>query len=297
MSFLQGLHGVIAVVLLCSLLLVDEAGVPLPVAPNEALLLVAGVLISSGAVALWGFAPVAAITMAVGMVTGYGWARVVGQTGLRRLAARVGAATVLERLTVRVRSAGPVQIGALRVLPGIRPHITLVSGAAGVPIGTFLAGAVPALLLWLAAWLAVGMLIGLPAEYYLGHFEKLLLHGAILLGVGLTVLHVYRHPSTGAHNALSRLPGPARMLVAVSLDAGVVGSIVAGLLAVVRRLAHAESRGWIDVGAIAAAGLVYVAVARRGRGTVGEVLTGMPYSRRTGGIRAGRPPTLGSEAR
>ena len=38
MTVLQGLHGLIAVLLLCTLLFIDEAGVPLPVAPNEALL-------------------------------------------------------------------------------------------------------------------------------------------------------------------------------------------------------------------------------------------------------------------
>ena len=45
MSFLEGLHGTVAAVLICTLLLVDEAGVPLPFAPSEVLLLLTGVLI------------------------------------------------------------------------------------------------------------------------------------------------------------------------------------------------------------------------------------------------------------
>jgi membrane protein DedA with SNARE-associated domain len=48
-SFLQGLHGAVALALLTGLLFAEEAGVPLPFAPGELTLLVAGLLIVSGA--------------------------------------------------------------------------------------------------------------------------------------------------------------------------------------------------------------------------------------------------------
>jgi len=54
MTLLQGLHGTFAVVLICTLLFVDEAGLPLPIAPNEALLLLTGVLVASGIASILG---------------------------------------------------------------------------------------------------------------------------------------------------------------------------------------------------------------------------------------------------
>jgi hypothetical protein len=45
MGFIQGLHGTMALVLLCSLLFAEEAGVPLPT-PGELTLIAAGLLIS-----------------------------------------------------------------------------------------------------------------------------------------------------------------------------------------------------------------------------------------------------------
>lgn len=47
MSFIEGLHGVVAIVLLCTVLLAEEAGVPLPM-PGELALVVAGLLIGTG---------------------------------------------------------------------------------------------------------------------------------------------------------------------------------------------------------------------------------------------------------
>jgi hypothetical protein len=42
MSFLTGLYGTAALVLLCSLLFVNEAGIPLPILPGDAILLIDG---------------------------------------------------------------------------------------------------------------------------------------------------------------------------------------------------------------------------------------------------------------
>src|SRR5689334_14418238 len=84
-SILSGMHGLIASLILYTLLFADETGLPMPFAPNELLLIIAGVLIRSGALSLWAFVPVALIVMTAGMLVGYGWARVVGQPGLARL--------------------------------------------------------------------------------------------------------------------------------------------------------------------------------------------------------------------
>ena len=78
-------------------------------------------------------------------------------------------------------------------------------------------------------------------------------------------------------SAVSRLPTPRPLVVAVALDTGVVSSVVAGVLATLRRLMHTETRAWADVITIIAMGAVYGVTLHRGRGTVGEVLTGTAY--------------------
>jgi membrane protein DedA with SNARE-associated domain len=56
MGFIQGLHGTVALVLLCSLLFAEEAGVPLPT-PGELTLIAAGLLIATGGLDPWLFLP------------------------------------------------------------------------------------------------------------------------------------------------------------------------------------------------------------------------------------------------
>ncbi|HEV7467689.1 MAG TPA: VTT domain-containing protein [Candidatus Dormibacteraeota bacterium] len=250
MTFLQGLHGGIAVALLALLLFVDECGVPLPFAPSEVLLIAGGVLMATGAVSPWVFLPAATLAMAAGMVTGYSWARTLGGAGLRALADRIGAADALGRTARRLRAAGPAGIAVARLIPGIRPYATLVSGAAGVPLTTFLAGALPALLVWLVALTGVGTLVGLPAAHLLGRLEEVVLRGAALILLALVAWVAGRR--LGAAGAAGRLPPRTRRLLGAGIDAGAVAALVAGCLALGRRLLDLSGRGWIDGLAVAA---------------------------------------------
>jgi membrane protein DedA with SNARE-associated domain len=278
MDFLQGLHGTIAVVLISSLLFVDEAGLPMPVAPNEAMLLIAGVLIGSGQLPLWVFLPVAFLAMLAGMITGYGWARAAGQTALRALARHIGAGAALERLSAKVRSAGPVQIGVLRLLPGVRPHATLVSGAAEVPARTFLTGAVPALVVWLVVWTVLGQLVGLPVEHSMHRFEKLALRGALLAAVGVGGFLGVRRLTAEGGGSLQHLPQRVRLALALVLDSSLVAAVVAGLLAVGRRLLHLHGNGWADLVVVLAFIAGALVLTRAGGGeTLGERLFACRY--------------------
>src|SRR6185437_13240028 len=113
MGFLIALHGTVAVVVLCTLLFIDEAGVPLPLTPNELLLLGGGVLISAGALSAWVFYPAALLAMAAGMLLGYSWARLAGQHGVTLLVRRVHAGAVYERGRARLVAAGPMGIAVV----------------------------------------------------------------------------------------------------------------------------------------------------------------------------------------
>ncbi|HEX6509833.1 MAG TPA: VTT domain-containing protein [Chloroflexota bacterium] len=276
MDFLQGLHGIVAAILICCLLFVDEAGLPLPIAPNEALLLLTGVLVANGAFPLWIILPAAYLVMAAGMIAGYLWARTVGQAGLEALAKRLNATAVYDRARIRLQSASPWGIAVARMIPGIRPYATLISGAAEVDLRTFLLGALPALLVWELVWIVVGLAIGLPIAHFFSRVETVLIRGIILAGLGAVALFAVRGESPDRRGALGNLTPRIRAVLALLIDAGVVASVVAGLFAIGRRILHTSAGGWIEVLA-AAILLLAVLVLARAIQTPGETLFDTNY--------------------
>ncbi|MGH7723361.1 MAG: VTT domain-containing protein [Candidatus Dormibacteria bacterium] len=280
MSFLQGLHGVVAVVLLCGLLFAEESGVPLPFAPGEIVLLAAGLLIAAGGLDPYVFIPLAMAACILGSFVGYGWARLVGERGLVSLAQRLHQQRNLERVSGRVRSAGWQGVALSRLIPGLRIYTTLVAGAVRVPARTFIVAMVPSTVVWVGAFVALGTVVGIPVEHFFNQVERLAVQGVILVVMGLGVFFAIRRtpPSTGA--GLVRVPRPVRAGIAAAIDLGVVFSIVTGLLALGRRLfGIGIGAGWLDaVIAMVVGAVIYIVGARRSTGaTVGEALLQTSY--------------------
>jgi membrane protein DedA with SNARE-associated domain len=253
------------------LLFVDETGIPLPIAPNEGLLLLTGVLISTDAFSPWVILPIIFVIMAAGMVTGYGWARTVGQTGLQSIATRVHATAAYERAQARLRSATPWGIAVSRILPGLRPYATLVSGAAGVNLRTFLLGALPALLVWEMVWVFLGIVVGLPVAHLLGRFERVALRGGVLILLAVVAWYAIRHASDEERAGVARIAPRLRASLALVVDAGIVFSAVGGILAIIRRLVHLGASSWLEP-LTAACVLVALLLVGRTRQTPGERL-------------------------
>lgn len=276
MALLQGLNGTVALILICCLLFVDEAGLPLPIAPNEGLLLLAGVLVSSDAFPLWLMFPVAFFAMTCGMLIGYGWARTIGQSGLQALAERVRAVDAYDRARSRLGSSGPWGIGLARLIPGLRPYATLVSGAAEVDPRTFLLGALPALLVWEIFWVAAGVLVGLPLVHLLGRFEKVILRAGILIGLGLVAWFAVAHTPADGRSGIVGMKPRLRACVALLVDAAIVASVVGGSFAIGRRVLQVSTNGWIEplVTAVLLMGLLLYGRARQ---TPGETLFDTHY--------------------
>src|SRR3982074_1053267 len=105
MSILQGLHGTIAILLICSVLFIEEAGVPLPLVPGDALLIAAGVLIANDSVSPWAFFPAAFVAVLGGTLTAYAWSRTIGATAVGAMAQRLRAEKALDRVSTRLRTA------------------------------------------------------------------------------------------------------------------------------------------------------------------------------------------------
>jgi membrane protein DedA with SNARE-associated domain len=161
-DFLTGLHGAVATILICVLLFIDEAGVPLPFIPNEVLLIVAGLLIAAGSLNPFIFYPIACLALFGGSFSGYSWAKRVGPKQLRRVAGMLHATKAYDRATRRLANADARHLALSRVIPGIRVYATLCAGSAQVPARTFWEANVPAILGWVEeeGYLAVRFVVG-----------------------------------------------------------------------------------------------------------------------------------------
>jgi hypothetical protein len=151
---------------------------------------------------------------------------------------------VYQKLVTRLEAAGPAGIGFVRLLPGARPWATLVSGAIGVPPRRFLLGTVPALIAWQGGWTLLGVLVGVPAEHFLGRFERLALRGFILIVLGaITFLITKRLRAEGVFALHERRLRPLDLL----LTGGAGACVVAGVLGLARGVVHLRGVVWLDL--------------------------------------------------
>lgn len=279
MSFLEGLHGAVALAVLCGLLFAEESGVPLPFAPGELTLLVAGLLIASGGLNAYVFFPLALVACIAGSLVGYSWARLVGDHGLTALARRLRQQRNLERVSRRIRASGSIGVAISRLIPGLRIYTTLVAGAVRVPRSTFVLAMVPSTAVWVGVYVALGIVVGVPIEHFLSQIQKLALQGAILIAMGVGCYIAVRKIPASSGAGLVRVPRWVRILLAAALDVGVVASVITGLLALGRLLGLGFGAGWLDaVVGLFVVGAFYVVVARRSGGaTVGEALLQTSY--------------------
>jgi membrane-associated protein len=266
-------------VLLCTLLFVEEVGIPLPI-PGELTLLAAGLLIATGGLDPWLFVPLSIASCLAGSLTGYSWARLVGEHGLRAAAAKFHQTKRLERVTARLQKAGPREIAISRLVPGLRVYTTLVAGAGGVDRQTFLIGIAPATVVWVIVFLVIGVVAGVPAERFLGQLQGLVLQGGILILIGVgSYLGIRRVPEHSIA-ASTRISPKLRAVLAAGVDMAMIGAVVAGVLAIVRPLTPVgELAGWLDIVVVLVviAGFYSVATRAGRRPTAGEKLLDASY--------------------
>ena len=154
---LMASHGYL---LLFAIILLEEAGVPIPI-PGDILLLLTGSLIAKGTL---GFAP-AFLIISLATVLGTSILYTLAFRGGRPLLRRYGRWLRLKEERVdraaRWLNRRPLSgVALLRLTPGLRIYSTLVSGLLAVPrpkatISFMLSG-----MIWSAAWLGTGMLLG-----------------------------------------------------------------------------------------------------------------------------------------
>jgi membrane-associated protein len=267
------------VAIVCALLFLEEAGLPLPVAPGEAVLIGAGLLVASGAVPIWLMAPLAYLAVICGVLSGYTWAHRIGPKRLHALASRLHAGGPYDRAAARLRAASPLQIAASRMLPGLRVYTSLVAGAVGLNLGRFITGVLPASALWVVTFMGLGLFVGAPMERLFGRFEAYGVRAiAVAVVVVVWVVAARWMPAAKPATAAGPHSGRWRLAVAFVLDLIAV-TCVAGALSLITNLAGDDSGDLAFVAAIfAILGVLYLVVARQTVGyTLGEALLDVRY--------------------
>jgi membrane protein DedA with SNARE-associated domain len=267
------------VAIVCALLFLEEAGLPLPVAPGEAVLIGAGLLIASGTDQVWLIVPLAYLAVICGALTGYAWAHRIGPKRLHAIAVRLHAGGPYDRAAARLRTATPVQIGASRLLPGLRVYTSLVAGAVGLKLVRFMAGVVPASAVWVVAFTALGFFVGAPIERLVGRFEAYGLRAAAVAIVVLVwVVAARRMPAEVSTGTSATRRSNWRLAIALALDLLAIGG-VAGALSLLTGLERGETGELAFVVPIfAILGVLYLVVARQTVGhTLGEALLDVRY--------------------
>jgi membrane protein DedA with SNARE-associated domain len=279
LSFLEVLRGAPALGIACGLLFLEEAGVPLPFAPGEAVLIGCGLLIATGAVPFWVVMPAAYASVLAGCLVGYAWSRAVGPERVEAAAARLGAGAAFERAAERLRGAGLAGIAVSRLIPGLRIYTSLVAGAVGVGARRFVLAVAPAAAVWVLAFTLLGVFVGIPAQRFLGRIENLALRAGVVLVLLVVAYLLVRRLPPGRR--VQRAAAPAsgwRLVGALGIDLGVV-ALATGVLGLLLSLAVDEpdtvTSALFIVGTLL---LVYLLVARRVVGeTVGEAILRIRY--------------------
>ena len=268
-----------AIAAVCLLLFLEEAGIPLPFAPGEAVLIGAGLLISAGSDPPWLVIPLAYLAVLAGVLVGYWWAHWIGPERLRSLAQRLHAGHPYDRAAGRLRSASPLQIAGSRLLPGLRVYTSLVAGAVGLDRRRFLIGVIPASAVWVVAFIGLGYFVGAPVERLMGRFAAYGLKAVVILLIALAWVFVARRvPAPRHREEVPTHPAPWRLPLALSLDFVLVFAVVA-ILSVVSDLATQDLND-VVVAAVAfsSLSLVYLLVARQTVGfTLGEAVLDVRY--------------------
>jgi membrane protein DedA with SNARE-associated domain len=212
-----------ALLAILGLILVKEAGVPIPV-PGDLVVIGAGVAAGRGdldpAVALVGIV----LASILGGIVQYGLLRSVARPALLKLLGRLGSAERVDRQTERLRRGGARSVAVARSTPGVRIVAIAASALAGIPGVAFVAGLAIGNAFFISAHFGLGYVIGEPVVTLvggaLGPLAILAIGVAVIGGAGWLLLRRVR----------GGRPGSVIPAVAAWADACCPACLAAGLL-------------------------------------------------------------------
>jgi membrane-associated protein len=184
-TWLVGLSGYALLAAICGLIVLEELGVPMPFAPGDFLLFLAGASIATGHINPFVVVMAAYVSALLGAVGGRELFMRIGSAAVPRIAALLHAGDRVDRLTAKLRRGGSAGVFFGRITPGMRVNTTYLSGLIAMPRRTFLIGLAPAIAVYEAVFMGLGAWLGKPAW---GTIEVYSHKPGVLLLVLVTVL-------------------------------------------------------------------------------------------------------------
>lgn len=167
---LLGLSGYPLIGVICGLVLVEELGIPMPMAPGDLLLVLTGVSIATGRVNAFAVVTAVYVSALLGAIGGRELCERVGSTALPRIARLLHAGDRVDDLAARLRRGGSAAVFLGRITPGLRVYTTQLSGLVAMPRRTFLIGLAPGIALYGAVFISLGAWLGLGVLTTIKHY-------------------------------------------------------------------------------------------------------------------------------
>jgi energy-coupling factor transport system substrate-specific component len=226
-AWVQALQGPGLIAVICGLMFIEETGVPLPFAPGDLVLAIGGIAVAGGRVNPVMLVAAVAVTITIGAIVGRDAAALLGWERLMRVAEPLHARGALERAASLLQRGGWRAVFTARLIPGLRIYTTQVAGVSRVPLGTFVAGLLPANAVYIAGFVGLGAAFGRPILALIQLAERQLLIALLVLIALVAAFFLMRAPIRRALASLQAAgwSGPLRF----SLESVSVALILSSL--------------------------------------------------------------------
>lgn len=176
------------------LLLIEEAGVPLP-APGDVVIMFAGYRVSTGEMGIVEAAVAVILGVQLGSTILYSLSRRLGHNLLFKYGEFIHLdKTRLEKVERWIQKHGPVMVLVGRLTPGLRTPTSIMAGVFEVPFRHFLFYATLSALIWSGVWLGSGYFFGRRMMRLLEYLHYSSYAGilAVAVIIGWIALQVYK---------------------------------------------------------------------------------------------------------
>jgi len=220
LNSIANLSGDLLIAVLASLVFIEESGIPIPFAPGDLLLMIAGIAIASDTVEPVPMVSALLLATILGAMVGREVFSAVGRPALMKVAEALRFRPALERATRLLRRGGAPAVFIGRLIPGLRIHTTQVAGVSKMPRLTFAAGLIPSVFVYIAIFVGAGALLGQPAVRLFHRAEhRFFVIAVSTLAAVAVVLSVRWLARRGALSALEPIVLGVRRDMADSLEA------------------------------------------------------------------------------
>ncbi len=187
------------------LLLVEEAGVPLPM-PGDVVIMFAGYRASQGEMGVLEAALAVTLAVQLGSTILYLLSRRLGHTLLFKYGRFIHLdEEKLKKVERWIHLRGPVMVLIGRLTPGLRTPTSIMSGLFEIPFHQFLFFTTLSALIWSGLWLTLGYFFGTKLIPITRQFHSPALYLVVAVALLVAALGFYRHRRRKRHPGEDRI--------------------------------------------------------------------------------------------